>query len=79
MHQFLDYVVSQEQAVLTYKEFGMVMLVHSNASYLSESKARSRAGGKYFISKDVSLPPKNGAVLNIAQIMKTIMPLESEA
>ena len=31
----------------------------------------------FFMSKDVSFPPNNGAVLNIAQIMKTIMSLEA--
>ena len=58
VHQFLDYVASQEQAVLTYKEFGMVLLVHSNALYLSKSKAQSRAGGHFFMSKDFSFPPQ---------------------
>ena len=71
--QFLDYVASQKQAVLTYEASGMVLKVHSDASYLSESKARSRAGGHFFMSKDVSYPPNNGSVLNIAQITKTIM------
>ena len=51
----------------------MLLSVHSNASYLSESKAISRAGGHFFMSKDVSFTPNNGAVLNIAQIMKTTM------
>ena len=31
------------------------------------------------MSKDVSFPPNNGAVLNISQIMKTIMSLVEEA
>jgi hypothetical protein len=41
---FLDYMESQEEAVLTYKASDMVLAVHSNASYLSEPKARSRTG-----------------------------------
>ena len=57
----------------------MVLAVHSDASYLSESKARNQAGGHFFMSKDVSSPPNNGAVLNIAQIMKNIMLSEAEA
>ena len=55
--QFLDYAASQEQAVLTYEASDMVLAVHSDASYLSESKARSRAGGYFFMSKDVSVTP----------------------
>ena len=54
--QFLDYAASQEHAVLTYKAPVMVLAVHSNASYLSESKSQSRAGGHFFISKDVYFP-----------------------
>ena len=77
--QFLDYAASQEQAVLTYEASNMVLAVHSDASYLSESKARNQAGGHFFMSKDVSSPPNNGAVLNIAQIMKNIMSLEAES
>ncbi len=42
--QFLDYMASQDEAVLTYKASGMVLAVHNNASYLSKLKARSRAG-----------------------------------
>ena len=72
--QFLDYAASQEQAVLTYKASDMVLEVHSDASYLSKSKARSRAGGNFFMSKDVSFPPNNGAVLNLSQIMKQSCP-----
>ena len=78
LDQFLYYAASQEQSVLTYEASYMVLAIHSDASHLSESKARSRAGGHFFMSKDVSFPPNNGAVLNIAQIMKTIMSLASE-
>jgi len=77
--QFLDYAASQEQAVLTYHSSDMILAIHSDASYLSESKARSRAGGHFFMSKDVSFPPNNGAVLNIAQIMKSVMSSAAEA
>ena len=72
--QFLDCATSQEQAVLAYEASDMVLEVRSDSSYLSESKARSRAGGNFFMSKDVSFPPNNGAVLNIAQIMKKSCP-----
>ena len=48
--QFLDYVASQDPAVLMYKKIGMVLAIHSDAGYLNESKARSRAGGYHFLS-----------------------------
>ena len=75
----MDYAASQEQAVLTYEASDMVLAFHSDVPYLSKSKARSRAGGHFFVSKDVSFPPNNGDVLNIAQIMKTIIFSEQEA
>ena len=46
--QFLDYAASQEDAVITYKASDMKLAIHSDASYLSEPKARSRAGAVTF-------------------------------
>ena len=34
--QFLDYAASQEEAILTYKKSDMVLVIHIDASYLSE-------------------------------------------
>jgi hypothetical protein len=47
--QFLDYMASQDKAVLTYKASHMVLAVHSDTSYLSEPKAHSRTGGHMFM------------------------------
>ena len=65
--QLLDYLATQEDAVLSYHASNMVLAVHSNASYLSEPEACSRAGGHFFLSSDTTIPPNNEAVLNIAQ------------
>jgi hypothetical protein len=56
----------------------MVLAVHSNASYLSKPNACSRAGGHFFLSNDTTIPPKNGAVLNIAHIIKNVMSLATK-
>ena len=32
--QFLDYAASQEESILTYTKSGMVLAIHSDASYL---------------------------------------------
>jgi hypothetical protein len=37
--QLLDYLATQEDAVLSYHASDMVLPVHSNASYLSKPKA----------------------------------------
>ena len=75
----LDYVATNPDAILTYKKSNMVLMVHSDASYLSEPGARSRAGGHFFMSTDTDNPPNNGAVLNMSQIIKSVMSSAAEA
>jgi hypothetical protein len=77
--QFLDYAATHEDAVVTYRASDMVLAIHSDASYLSEAKARSRAGGHFFCSEDVPDPPDNGAVHTVAKIIKAVMSLAAEA
>ena len=48
---FLDYVASQEDAVLTYHASNMVLAAHSDAGYNNMPQARSRAGGNFFSVK----------------------------
>jgi len=54
----------------------LALAAHSDASYLSEPKARSRAGGHFFLSNgtDADVPTNNGDILNIAHIIKHVMP-----
>jgi hypothetical protein len=77
--QLLDYLASQEEAILTYSASDMVLAVHSDAGYLNEPEARSRAGGHFFLSNNATIPPNNGAILNIAQIIKNVMSSATEA
>ncbi len=56
--QLLDYLATQEDAVLSYHASIMVLAVHSNASYLSKPKTCSRAGGHFFLSSNTTVPPK---------------------
>jgi hypothetical protein len=76
---FLDYAATQEPAVLTYRASDMKLAIHSDASYLNESNARSRAGGHHFLSEDVPNPPDNGAIYNEASIIKGVMSSAAEA
>ncbi len=77
--QLLDYLAMQEDAVLSYHASYMVLAVHSNASYLSKPKAQSQAGGHFFLSSDTTVLPNNGAILNIADIVKNVMSSATEA
>ena len=77
--QFVDFAAMHPDAVITYHASNMVLAGHSNASYLSKSNARSRAGGHFFMSKNVKTLPNNGEVFAILQIIKAVMSLAAEA
>jgi hypothetical protein len=47
--QFLDYMATHPMAKIRYKASDMVLNIHSDASYLSAPKARSRTGGYFFL------------------------------
>ena len=79
MKQFLDYAASQEEPVLTYRASDMILAGHSDAGYLNERRARSRVGGHWFCSEDRDIPNDNGAVLNIAQVIKAVMSSAAKA
>eukprot|EP00804_Cyclotella_cryptica_P011577 CCRYP_012090-RA/>CCRYP_012090-RA protein AED:0.36 eAED:0.36 QI:0/-1/0/1/-1/1/1/0/352 len=79
IHQFLDYAMTHPDAMITYRASNMILAVHSDASYLSETKARSRAGGHFFLSEDDPSPRNNGAILTLAQIIKPVMSSAAEA
>ena len=56
INHFLDYMWTHPDAVIRYHASDMILNVHSDASYLSAPKARSRVGGYFFLG---SLP-RNG-------------------
>ena len=58
----------------------MILKIHSDASYLSESKARSRCGGHFHLgSKPVQQYTPNGDVLNTTNIIQTVVTSAAEA
>jgi hypothetical protein len=77
--QLFDYLTTQEDVVLTYNASDMIFAVHSDASYLSKSKACSRTGGHFFLSTNANILPNNGAILNIAHIINHVMASATEA
>jgi hypothetical protein len=77
--QFLDYAASHEDAIVTYPASNMRLVIHSNALYLSEIKAHSRAGGHMFNAGTEDIPINNGVVLNISQIIRAVMSSAAEA
>jgi hypothetical protein len=77
--QLLDYLATQEDAVLSYHASNMVLAVHSNTHYLSKPKAQSQAGRNFFLSNNTTVPPNNGAILNITHIIQNVMSSATEA
>jgi hypothetical protein len=90
VNRFLDYAATHPNAVLRFSASDMVLHIHSDASYLSEAKARSRAAGHFFLSNMPTdhnrqpqasdpAPPDNGAVLTHCNIMKNVVGSAAEA
>ncbi len=77
--QLLDYLAMQEPAVLTYCKSEMVLVIHSNTSYLNEEEAQSQASGHHFLSENVPFPPNNGAIHNVAEIIKGVISSAAKA
>ena len=77
--QLLDYASTHPDAIVTYTVSNMLLAGHSDVSYLSETNARIRSGGHFFMSADSPDPPNNGAVLTISQIIKAVVSSAAEA
>jgi hypothetical protein len=79
-HQLLDYLATHLDATIPYHASDMILHIHSDASYLSVSNARSRLGGLFFLGKK---PPKqdmfNGSILNVASIIKNVVSSAAES
>jgi hypothetical protein len=59
----------------------MILHIHSDASYLSENEAKSRAGGFFYVGSDTKTDKKltNGAILIISKVLKNLMSSASKA
>jgi hypothetical protein len=88
--RLLDYFATHPNATVRYHRSGMVLYFHTDASYLSERKARSRLGGYFFLSSRPvdpkrrplatdPAPPSNGAVKVNSTIMKSVLASAAEA
>jgi hypothetical protein len=88
--QLLNYCATHPDATVRFIASDMVLHIESDASYLSESKARSRAAGYHFLSakpKDPTKPPQpndspppaNGAINVLCQIMREVLSSAAEA
>lgn len=78
LEHFLDYCYHHQDAEKLYKASDMILHIDSDAAYLVESGARSRAGGFFYLgNKDGKLI--NGSILILAKIIKFVMSSAAEA
>ena len=78
----LDYAATHPDAAIRYHKSHMILYVHSDASYLSEPRARSRVGGYFYLgnaNEPADNPKPNGPIHVEARILKNIMAAASEA
>ena len=86
LHHFMDYALCNPSAKVRFHASDMILHIHSDASYLSESQARSRAGGIFFLSSHPvpgqppdSTIPLNGAIHVTSTIMRNVLASAAEA
>jgi hypothetical protein len=78
--RILHYAKKFPDAHIVYKPSDMVLLAHSDASFNSETKARSRAGGVFFLgNRNHDHSSNNGSVECISTIIDAIVASAAEA
>ena len=87
VQQLLDYLASNPNATIWYHTSGMILFIHSDASYISVTKARSRSSGVFFLSDPKPdaitfseyTPILNGFIFIMCKILRNIMASAAEA
>ena len=83
--QFLNYAASNPNSIIRFYASNMQLCIESDASYLSESHARSRVAGYHYLSthpKNLpkgTLPPHNGPISVPCKIIRNVLASAAEA
>jgi hypothetical protein len=80
--QLLDYLATLPDAKVRFYASGMILNVHSDASYLSEPGAKSRVAGVYFLGQEPQDGKPiilNGNVFIVCGILKFVVASAAEA
>ena len=83
----LDYAATNPSAIIQYKASNVILHIDSDTSYPSETRARSRTGGHYYLSSLPTnpktypnlLPPANGPIHTECRILKHVVASAAEA
>ena len=65
IQKLLEYAATHPDAIITYRASDMVLTGYNEASYLYETKSRSRAGGQFLMTYESAEPPHNESVTTI--------------
>jgi hypothetical protein len=82
VQQLLDYLHTNPNTVIRFRASDMILNVHSDASYMSAGKGRSRAGGCFFLGsmpRDGKPIQLNGNVAVTCALLKIIASSAAEA
>lgn len=80
--KLLSYAATHSDATVHFHTSDMILHIHSDGSYLSAPKARSRAGGFFYLGdkvKDPSSTKSNGPVYIMTKMLRNIMASAAEA
>jgi hypothetical protein len=73
--QFLDYCATHPDAKIRYFASDMILQIHSDAAYMNETKARSTAGGHYFMGNQIKPNTPiflNGAIYSLCKFIGVV-------
>jgi len=79
--RFLNYAATWPNASIKYFKSDMKLYIQSDASYLGDSKSRSRAGGMQHLSSHTlsNNPPVNGTILVRSNMIDVVVASAAEA
>jgi hypothetical protein len=79
--KLLNYCNTHPETKIRYQASDMILHIHSDASYLSENEAKSRAGGFFYMGNTNKTDTKltNSAILIVSKVLKHVMSSAAEA
>jgi hypothetical protein len=79
--KLLNYCNTHPETKIRYHASDMILHIHSDASYLSENEAKSRAGGLFYMGNNNKTDKKltSGAILIIGKVLNHVMSSAAEA
>jgi hypothetical protein len=73
-------MVTHQDATIRYHASDMILHIHSDASYLSVSNARTRLGGLFFLGNKAHEQDKlSVSIRNVASVIKNVVASAAES